>query len=78
MTPHLRLAVDEGHVRGTARQRLEAERATAREQIQTTRADDRLLQPVEEGFTHAVGRRPDCGERRKHDARAAPAATDDA
>jgi hypothetical protein len=55
MTPYLRLAVDESHLRGTARQRLEAERAAAREQIQTTRADDRLLQPIEQRFAHAVG-----------------------
>src|SRR6185503_20159186 len=78
MTADLRLAIDERHVRGTARQRLEAERAAAREQIETTRTDDRLLQPVEKCLAYAVRRRTDGGERREDDARAAPAAADDA
>src|SRR6185295_9721489 len=78
MTADLRLAIDESHVRGTARQRLETQRSAAREQIQATRAHDLLLQPVEERLAHAVGRRPDSRERRKDDARAAPAAADDA
>ena len=78
MTPHLRLAIDEGHVSGTARERFETKRTAAREQIQAARAHDRLLQPVEKRFAHAIGRRPDRGERRKNDARAAPAAADDA
>src|SRR5262249_30868733 len=78
MASHLRLAIDECHVRGTARESLQTQRTAAREQIQATRADDRLLQPVEKRFAHAVGSRRDRRERWKSDARAAPAAADDA
>ena len=59
MAADLRLAIHERHVRRAARQRFEPERAAAREQIQAARADDRVLQPVEQRLAHAVGRRPD-------------------
>ena len=52
-----RLAIHERNVRRAARQRLDAQRAAAREEIEAARAENPGLQPVEERFAHAIRRR---------------------
>jgi hypothetical protein len=62
---HGRLDVHEHDVRGAARQRLEPQRAAAREQVEAPAADHPLLEPVEQRLAHSVRRRPDardCGK----------------
>ena len=63
---------------GAARQRLQSERAAAREQVQHARAGDARLQPVEQGFPHPIRRRTDLHAGGKTQAPAAVSATDDA
>ena len=74
----LPLALDEGHVRGAARERLEPERAAAGEQIQTSRARHEGREPVEQCLAHPIGRGADGGRSRKAQAPPAPCAADDA
>src|SRR5689334_14080814 len=55
----LPVALDEGRVRGTARQRLEPERTAAGEQVEAACVDDARAEPVEQSLPHPVGGRPD-------------------
>lgn len=48
----------ERHLRGTPRQGFEAECSAAGEQVEYARLFDTWLQPVEQGFPHTIGRRP--------------------
>ena len=70
--------LDEHHLPGPARQRLEAERPRAGEQVEAARAGDRMLQPIEQGLAHPIGCRPKPREIRKVHSPSAPRSTDDA
>ena len=66
-----------GYGRGP-RQRFETQRPGAREQVQAASARHLVLQPVEQGFAHPIGRRPQIRQIRKCDPPAPPGAADDA
>src|SRR5688572_4429973 len=69
--------LQECDLRRAARQRFEAERTTAREQIEHTRPVDSRLQPVEQGLPHTIGCRTNLHPSRKTQPAAAMAATND-
>jgi hypothetical protein len=71
----LLIAVDEGGVRRTAAQRLDAERAGAGEEVEDPGALDAIAQDREERLPHAVGGR--AGGLRREDAPALVGAGDD-
>src|SRR5690606_13458899 len=73
-----RRAFDEQRFRGAARQRLHPERPAAGEQVQHPGAGKHRLQPVEKRLARAVGGRPQARCIRHRQARATPAAADDA
>jgi hypothetical protein len=65
--------------RRATRQRFEAERAAAREQIEASRPNGARAQPVEQGFADAIRRGADFFHTRwKTEAPATPCAADDA
>ncbi len=72
-----RIPLDEHDFTGTPGQRLEPERATAREQVQATRAGQFELQPVEHGLTDSVRSRPQTRRWWEMQLATAPFATDD-
>ena len=72
-----RIALDEDDLAGTPRERLEPERATAREQVQATRAGQFELQPVEHGLADPVRSRPQTCRWWEMQLATAPFATDD-
>src|SRR3954449_10904075 len=72
-----RRGVDEGDLGGAARERLEAERARSREQVEHARALDRAAQDRKHRLAHAIRRGADRGAARGGEAPAAPAAGDD-
>ena len=55
---HLRRAINEGHVRRSARQSLDADRARTRAEINEARFDNPLSQKIEESFTQPPRRWP--------------------
>src|SRR5579871_4835640 len=72
------IAVHEGHRSRPARERFQAQRTAAGEQVEAARAGQLRREPVEQGLAHAVRRRPDVCIRREAQLPAAPAAADDA
>src|SRR5689334_17353132 len=74
----LGVAIDRHRMRGAARKRFQRQRAAAGERVERVRAVEVLTEPVEQRFPNPVRRRPNVGDRRKADAPAAPASTDDA
>ena len=70
--------LDEHHLPGPARQRLEAERPRAGEQVEAASVGDRMLQPIEQRLAHAIGRRPKPWRIREVHPPTAPHSADDA
>src|SRR5215813_7090051 len=73
-----RIALDEGDVSRAARERFEAERAAASEQIEAACTVNRRAQPVEERLAYAIRGGPDGRTRRETQFPAAPRSADDA
>src|SRR5688572_10842127 len=73
----LRVLLDEPRLGRSSRQRLEAQNTRSREQIETTRAEKRVAQPVENGLADTVRRRADGRVFRNRDATPSPLAGDD-
>src|SRR5688572_7761836 len=71
------IALDHHDALGSARSSLESERATPGEEIEAYAAGQILAEPVEQGLTHAVGRRPQIRAWSKCDQSAAPGAAYD-
>ena len=65
------------HASRPARRGFEAEGAAAGKEIKTGKARQILTQPVEQGFTHPVGRRPQSERIRKAEDAATPFAAND-
>ena len=72
------IALHERHVRGATRERFQAERAAAGEQIQAVRTAHRGGEPVEQCLADAVGCGADGGRIRKAQPPSPPRAADDA
>ncbi len=72
------VALDEAHLGGAARQRFQAQRAAAGEQIEAARCRDTAAQPVEQGLANAIRGRADLRRRREAKSPPPPGPPDDA
>ena len=73
-----RIAFDQQRSARASRNGFQAKRAAAGEQVEHPRARQHRRQPVEQGFAHAIGGRPQARRIGHGQARATPAAADDA
>jgi hypothetical protein len=72
-----RVLIDKEDFAGASGQGFQPQRAGAGKQIETARIADCRLQPVKDGFAHAIGRRPNRRARGEPQPSASPLAADD-